>query len=75
MGTGNMARTGGRESGVRCRWGTEGKSHMEEPDVDGNMITKCTLNICWNDGNWHDIGQDRNKWRAFVNTVVKLLVS
>jgi hypothetical protein len=30
--------------------------------------------IGWNGVDWIDLAQDRNQWRALVNTVIKLLV-
>jgi hypothetical protein len=30
--------------------------------------------IGWDGVNWIDIAQDRNKWRAFVNTILNLWV-
>ena len=46
----------------------------EDPDVDGRMILKYIFET-WNGGtDWIDVAQDRERWQAFVNTVMNLPV-
>jgi len=54
---------------------TEGKDHLEDPDLDGRVMLAW---ICrkW-DGrgmNWIDLDQDRDRRRALVNEVMNLRV-
>jgi hypothetical protein len=44
----------------RCRWVDNIKMNLRE--------------IGWNDMNWIDLVQDRDQWRALVNTVMNLRV-
>ena len=47
----------------------EGKSHLEDPGVDGRIILRW---ICkrWDGGtDWTDLAQDRYRWRAVVYAV------
>jgi hypothetical protein len=47
--------------------------HLEDPGVDGRIILKWMLK--W-DGvmDWIDMAQDRDRWRALVNSVMNLRV-
>jgi len=53
-------------------WKREEKYRLEDPGVDGRIISKwiCTK---WDGGMvWIDLAQDRDRWRAAVNPVTKL---
>jgi hypothetical protein len=39
------------------------------------IILKFILDIGWGGVDWIDVAQDRDQWRALVNTVIKLRVS
>jgi hypothetical protein len=55
------------ESGkVRDRW--------EDQDVGGWAILKWSLDIRWDGMDWTDMAQDRDQWRAPVNTAMNLLI-
>jgi hypothetical protein len=43
---------------TKCKWVDNIKFDLSE--------------IKWNDMHWIDVAQDRDQWRAFVNTVMKL---
>jgi hypothetical protein len=43
--------------------------HLKDPGIDGRIILK------WDGGtDWIDLVQDKDRWRAVVNTVMKLQV-
>jgi hypothetical protein len=44
----------------RCKW---------EDDIEMDLRV-----IGWSDMDWIDLAQDRDQWRALVNTVIKLRV-
>jgi hypothetical protein len=44
------------------------RDHWEDQDVDGWTILK------WMWMDWIDLAQDRDQWRALVNTVMNLQV-
>jgi hypothetical protein len=47
---------------------------LENAGVDGRIILKWIF-VKWDGGmDWIDLAQDRDKWRAFVNAVMNLLV-
>ena len=47
---------------------------MEDPGVDGRIILKLIFKK-WDRGtDWIDLIQNRDRWRAFVNVVMKLRV-
>jgi hypothetical protein len=48
----------------------EGKSHWEDQDVGGWTILKWISDR----EDWIDMAQDRDQWRALVNTVLNLQV-
>jgi hypothetical protein len=46
-------------------------NHWEDQDVGGSTILKWILReIGWDDMDWIDLAQDRDQWRAVVNTVI-----
>lgn len=50
-----------------------GKNYFEDLDVDGQTLKLIFMKGCI-DMDWIDIGQVKNKWRAFVNAALKLRV-
>jgi hypothetical protein len=51
------------------------RDHKEDQDVGGWTKIKIDLKkIGWDGVVWIDMAQDRNKWRALVNTVLNLRV-
>ena len=49
---------------------TEGKNHLEDLAIDGRIILKMDLQEIGRGGNWIDVAQNRDRWRAFVKTVM-----
>jgi hypothetical protein len=50
--------------------------HWEDQDVGGWTISKWILReIGWDGVDWIDMAQNRDQWRALVNTVLNLRVS
>jgi hypothetical protein len=56
-------------------WGYLGKGdHLGDPGLDGRIILKWIFKK-WDGGmEWIDLSQDRDRWRALVNTVMNLRV-
>jgi hypothetical protein len=47
---------------------------LEDPGVDGRIILKWMFERLGGDGvEWIDLVQNRNMWRALVNTVMNIL--
>jgi hypothetical protein len=56
-------------------WGSQKVTdHWEDLDVGGWTILKWILEIGWDGMDWIDLAQDRDQWRALVNTVMNLRV-
>jgi hypothetical protein len=51
----------------------ERKKHSEVLGVDGNNIKVYFQEVRWG-MDWIDLAQSRDRWRAFVNAVMKLRV-
>ena len=48
---------------------------MEDPGVDGRIILKWIFErLGGRKMDWIDLAQDRNRWRALVNTLMNLRV-
>jgi hypothetical protein len=51
------------------------RDHYENLDVGGKIILRWFLrDIEWDGKDWIDLTQDRDQWKALVNTVMNLLV-
>jgi hypothetical protein len=51
------------------------RDHLEYLDVSGWTILKIDLReIAWDSMGWIELAQDRDQWRALVNTVMNLKV-
>jgi hypothetical protein len=59
---------------IRCCWESQKESgYWEDQDVGGwTIIIKDLRKIGWDDMDWIDLAQDRDQWRALVNTVMNL---
>jgi hypothetical protein len=44
------------------------RDHWEDLDVGGWTILMDLKETGWDDMDWIDLGQDRDQWRALVNT-------
>ena len=58
-----------------CWWGNlRERDHLEDSDVDGRITFKW-ISRKWDGGmDWIDLAQDRERWLALVNAVMKLRV-
>jgi hypothetical protein len=61
---------------IGCWWESQKKrDHYEDQDVGGWTILKWILReIKWDGMDWIELAQDRDQWRALVNTVMNLRV-
>jgi hypothetical protein len=73
---GHIARMGRR--GMHIGYWSESQTerdHWEHLDVGGWTILKWILReIGWDGMDWIDLAQDRDQWRALLNTVMNLRV-
>jgi hypothetical protein len=53
---------------------TEGKRPLEDQDIGGCNIRMNLGEVGWGDVDWIGLAKDRNRWRAFVNSVLNLRV-
>jgi hypothetical protein len=60
---GHVARMGRRGMHIGYWW------ESQKEDVGGWTILKWILEIGWDGVDWMDMAQDRDQWRALVNTV------
>jgi hypothetical protein len=61
---------------IGYRWESQKeRDHWENQDVGGWTILKWILReIGWDGRDWIKLAQDRDQWRALVNTVMNLQV-
>ena len=50
------------------------RDHWGDPDVDGRNIKMVLQEVGGSCGDWMELAQDRDKWRALVGTVRNLRV-
>jgi hypothetical protein len=66
---------GRREVHIGFWWGDPREGdHLGDPGVDGRIIKMDIREVGWEDMNWIDLAQDRDRWRALVNVVMNLRV-
>ena len=67
-----MACVGTRSGAYRVLWGNlSERDHPEDLGTDGRIILKCFLKKWMEKGlDCSDLDQDREKWRAFVTTII-----
>jgi hypothetical protein len=46
--------------------------HLGDPGIDGSIILKWILKKWGGSMDWIELAQDRDMWRALVNTVMNL---
>jgi hypothetical protein len=66
----------GEERNVYSVWESQKeRDHLEDQCPDGRMRSELILReIGWGSVDWIQLGQDRDRWRALVNTVTNLPV-
>ena len=52
----------------------EGKNHLGDRDIDGRIILRYLQEVGCGGMDWIDVAQERDRWRALVNAVMKLRV-
>ena len=52
----------------------EGKSHLEDPGLDGKLILKCTFRKYDGGMDCNDLAQKRDRWRPLTKTENNLRV-
>jgi hypothetical protein len=57
-----------------CSRNLRDREHLEDPGVDLRVILKWIFMNVERGMDWIDLAQGRNRWRAFINTVIKLHV-
>jgi hypothetical protein len=73
--TGHAARMGKKRNAYRILVGKpEGKRPLGRPRLCGWRILRWILEIGWDGMDWINLSQDRDQWRALVNTVMNLRV-
>jgi hypothetical protein len=74
---GHVARMGEKKNAYRILMGKpEGRRPLERPRRRWVDNIKMDLReLGWDGVDWIDLAQDRDQWRALVNTVMNLLVS
>jgi hypothetical protein len=72
---GYVARMGRRGKRVGCWWESQReRGHYEDHDVGGWIILRWIFEIEWCYVYWIGLVQDRDRWRALVNSVLNLRV-
>jgi hypothetical protein len=66
---------GRKEGCTGCWWGNlRERGRWGDPDVDGRTIKMDVEEVGGGRGDWMELAQDRDKWRALVSTVKNLRV-
>ena len=58
---------------TRFRWGNlRERDHWGDQDVDGRIILRWIFRVGRGGGDWMELSQDRDRWRALVSMVMNL---
>jgi hypothetical protein len=72
---GHVARMGeGRNMYWVLVWKAEGKNHLKDQGVDGQLGKWTLARLVGGCVEWIHLAQDRDRWRALVNAVMNLRV-
>ena len=72
---GHVARMGEKRGAYRVLVRKpEEKNHLLDQDVDGRIILRWIFRKWGGCGDWMELGQDRDRWRALVSAVVNFRV-
>jgi hypothetical protein len=64
-----------RENNIRFGWKSQNeRDNSEDLRIDGRMGSEWILGRLAGGVEWIQLAQDRDRWRAFVNTVMNLRV-
>ena len=55
-------------------WKPEGRRPLGRPGVDGKIMLKCIFKKWFVGMDWIDLAQDRDRWRAVMNTAMNLWI-
>jgi hypothetical protein len=70
---GHIAPMGRRGTCIGCWWGSQRPLGRPKHRLVGN-IRIVLLDLGWGKVDWIDLAQDKNSWRALVNSALKLRV-
>jgi len=48
------------------------RDNLGDLGVDGRIILRCLQEVGCGDMDWIELAQDRDRWRALVNAVIKI---
>jgi hypothetical protein len=73
---GGACSTYGERKGVQGFWwyNLRERDYLETPGIDGRILLRWIFRKWVGGMDWIDLAQDRDRWRALLNTVMNLRV-